>query len=61
MRGLGSICAKPCWCQWTLWFPGQTLRHADIRPSQTLPDKDDGWGRTLAPAKPGSFLGAERY
>lgn len=29
--------------------------------SQTLPDKDDGWGRTLAPAKPGSFLGAERY
>ncbi|KAL3042530.1 hypothetical protein OYC64_020458 [Pagothenia borchgrevinki] len=33
MRGLGSICAKPCWCQWTLWFPGQTLRHADIRPS----------------------------
>jgi len=29
--------------------------------SQTLPDKDDGWGRTLAPAEPGSFLGAERY
>lgn len=29
--------------------------------SQAPSDKDDGWGRTLAPAKTGSFLGAERY
>lgn len=29
--------------------------------SQAASDKDDGWGRTLAPAKTGSFLGAERY
>lgn len=29
--------------------------------SQTSCDKDDGWGRTLAPAEPSSFLGAQRY
>lgn len=56
-----EFCLKPKPIIFSSSFFFSSPLHSTPQYSQTLPDKDDGWGRILAPAKPSSFLGAERY